>query len=81
MYLFRYLDDKDVFLALYSRLLAKRLLVASGPVADAEGEVIAKLEDACGSEYTGRLRRMITGSLQDSTSVNGWLIVSFKTSA
>ncbi|KAJ3219380.1 Cullin-2 [Dinochytrium kinnereticum] len=58
--LFKYVDDKDVFQKFYSRLLAKRLIFASSVSDDAESNMITRLKNACGFEYTAKLQRMFT---------------------
>ena len=58
MNVFKYLDDKDVFQKFYSKMLAKRLINFSSASDDAEANMISKLKDACGFEYTARLHRM-----------------------
>lgn len=58
--LFKYVDNKDVFLKFYSRLLARRLIYGTSISDEAEANLIAKLKGACGLEYTSKLQRMIT---------------------
>ncbi|KAJ3109444.1 hypothetical protein HDU97_006689 [Phlyctochytrium planicorne] len=58
--LFKYVEDKDVFQKFYSRLLAKRLIFASSISDDAESNMITRLKNACGFEYTAKLQRMFT---------------------
>ncbi|OQV24711.1 Cullin-2 [Hypsibius exemplaris] len=55
---FRFLDDKDVFQRFYSRMMAKRLINKQFISADVETQVVNKLRDACGCDYTGKLMRM-----------------------
>ncbi|KAI0222613.1 hypothetical protein L0F63_006758 [Massospora cicadina] len=71
--LFKYVDDKDVFLKFYSRLLARRLIYATSSSDEAEANLIAKLKGACGLEYTSKLQRMITDA-----ALNGELNQLFK---
>ncbi|RKO84261.1 Cullin, partial [Blyttiomyces helicus] len=58
--LFKYLDDKDVFQKFYSRMLAKRLILATYISDDSEMNMISRLKNACGVEYTSKLQRMFT---------------------
>ena len=58
MVVFKYIEDKDVFQKFYSRLLSKRLINFSSSSDDAESNMITKLKDACGYEYTSKLQRM-----------------------
>ncbi|KAI8854533.1 Cullin family-domain-containing protein [Chytridium lagenaria] len=58
--LFNYVDDKDVYQKFYSRLLAKRLIFASSVSDEAESNMITRLKNACGFEYTAKLQRMFT---------------------
>lgn len=60
MTVFKYVEDKDVFQKFYSKMLAKRLVNGTSASDDAEASMIAKLKDACGFEYTGKLQRMFT---------------------
>lgn len=58
MTVFKYIEDKDVFQKFYSKMLAKRLINFSSASDDAESNMISKLKDACGFEYTSKLTRM-----------------------
>ncbi|XP_063236841.1 cullin-2-like [Bacillus rossius redtenbacheri] len=60
MIIFRYLDEKDVFQNCYSRMLAKRLIHQLSQSLDAEEAMIDKLKQACGYEFTSKLRKMLT---------------------
>lgn len=68
MTIFKYIDDKDVFQKFYSRMLAKRL-VNSAATDDAETNMISKLKEACGFEYTNKLQRMFQ-DMQISKDLN-----------
>ncbi|KAH8921932.1 Cullin-domain-containing protein [Atractiella rhizophila] len=58
MTVFKYIEDKDVFQKFYSKMLAKRLIHFASASDDAESNMISKLKDACGFEYTTKLQRM-----------------------
>jgi Cullin family len=75
MVIFKYIDDKEAFQEIYSKMLAKRL-VQNTASADAEAFMISKLEQACvfaPRKYTGKLRSMI-----ESIGVNENLNEEFK---
>ena len=58
MIIFKYVEDKDVFQKFYSKMLAKRLVQQNSASDDAEANVISKLREMCGYEYTNKLQRM-----------------------
>ncbi|KAJ3118521.1 hypothetical protein HDU96_000937 [Phlyctochytrium bullatum] len=58
--LFEYVEDKDVFQKFYSRLLAKRLIFSASVSDEAESNMITRLKNICGFEYTAKLQRMFT---------------------
>mmetsp|Transcript_3494 Transcript_3494/g.5293 ORF Transcript_3494/g.5293 Transcript_3494/m.5293 type:complete len:680 (-) Transcript_3494:367-2406(-) len=58
--IFRFIDNKDVFQAFYSKMLARRLIHHSSVSDDAEEQVIKNLKHTCGYEYTSKLQRMFT---------------------
>ncbi|KEH41032.1 cullin-3A-like protein [Medicago truncatula] len=60
MFLFRYLQEKDVFEKYYKKHLAKRLLSGKTVSDDAERSLIAKLKTECGYEFTAKLEGMLT---------------------
>ncbi|GJE96479.1 cullin [Phanerochaete sordida] len=60
MALFWYIGDKDVFQQFYTIRLSKRLIHGVSASEEAEAEMIARLKEACGSEYTSKLQRMFT---------------------
>lgn len=60
MVVFKYIEEKDVFMNVYSKLLAKRLIYTTYASEDLEGSMIGKLKSACGYEYTSKLQRMFT---------------------
>ncbi|XP_037038939.1 cullin-1-like [Bradysia coprophila] len=55
---FKYIQDKDVFRALYRIMLAERLIQHTSASDEAELLMFSKLEQACNYEYTAKLRRM-----------------------
>jgi cullin 2 len=57
---FKYIDDKDVYQAFYSRKLAHRLISQLSQSMDAEEAMINRLKQACGYEFTNKLHRMFT---------------------
>jgi cullin 1 len=61
MTVFKFLEDKDVFLTLYTNKLAKRLIHNMSVSDEAESTAVLRLRDACGYEYTSKLSRMLTG--------------------
>ncbi|KAI6782101.1 uncharacterized protein J7T54_002338 [Emericellopsis cladophorae] len=69
MTVFKYIEDKDVFQKIYSRLLARRLVHANSSSDDAEMSMIGKLKEACGFEYTNKLQRMFQ-DMQTSKDLN-----------
>jgi len=60
MVIFKYIEEKDVFMTFYSKSLAKRLIHQTSASEDMEGTMISKLKAACGYEYTSKLQRMFT---------------------
>lgn len=60
MTIFKYLEEKDVFMTFYSKNLANRLIQGTSASEDSEGSMIGKLKSACGFEYTSKLQRMFT---------------------
>ena len=60
MTVFKYVEDKDVFQKFYSQQLAKRLVFHNSASEDSESNMIQKLKEACGYEYTSKLQRMFT---------------------
>ena len=57
---FRYLQDKDIFEALYKQYLAKRLLNQRSTSSEAERLMLAKLKSECGYQFTTKLEGMFT---------------------
>uniref|UniRef100_A0A914C0K7 Cullin family profile domain-containing protein n=1 Tax=Acrobeloides nanus TaxID=290746 RepID=A0A914C0K7_9BILA len=60
MVVFKYIEDKDVFQKFYSKMLAKRLVNELSASDEAESNMIGKLKQMCGFEYTSKLQRMFT---------------------
>lgn len=56
--IFRYLQDKDIFEGFYKNSFSKRLLDQRRVLEDAEKEVIKKLKEECGFQFTQRLEVM-----------------------
>ncbi|KAL8440423.1 hypothetical protein Efla_000311 [Eimeria flavescens] len=68
--LFRYLRDKDLFVAYYKQLLSRRLLQNRTGNIEAEKLFVDKLRAECGQQYTAKLESMfrdllIAGQLMD----------------
>ncbi|KAI8379804.1 Cullin [Radiomyces spectabilis] len=69
--LFKYVDDKDVFQKFYSRMLAKRLIYGASSSEELELNMINRLKEICGVEYTSKLNKMFTDmSLSAELNVN-----------
>ena len=60
MILFKYLEDKDVFLKFYSKMLAKRLTGGTSASEEMEINMLGKMKAFCGFEYTSKLQRMFS---------------------
>lgn len=72
MLVFKYIEDKDVFQTFYSKVLAKRLINGNSASEFLEGtwllpllcslvgQMITKLKQNCGFEYTAKLARMFS---------------------
>eukprot|EP01121_Diplochlamys_sp_Union-15-3_P009627 TRINITY_DN2624_c0_g3_i1.p1 TRINITY_DN2624_c0_g3~~TRINITY_DN2624_c0_g3_i1.p1 ORF type:complete len:772 (-),score=134.47 TRINITY_DN2624_c0_g3_i1:29-2344(-) len=58
MLVFKYIEDKDVFQTFYSKMLAKRLIHSTSASEYLEGQMISRLKQNCGYEYTSKLARM-----------------------
>ena len=56
--IFKFTDEKDVFQKFYSKYLAKRLVTNNSVNDEYEANMIGKLKEQCGYEYTCRLQRM-----------------------
>ena len=63
MLLLKYVEDKDVFLSVYTMKLAKRLIHGACASDESEASMISKLKELCGFEYTTKLQRMFTGQI------------------
>ncbi|CAJ0957504.1 unnamed protein product, partial [Mesorhabditis belari] len=57
---FKYIEDKDVFQQFYTKMLSKRLIGGLSASDTAESQMISKLKQMCGIEYTNKLQRMFT---------------------
>ncbi|KAJ3054632.1 hypothetical protein HK097_001240 [Rhizophlyctis rosea] len=60
MTVFKYVEDKDVFQKFYSQQLAKQFVFHNSAREDVESNMMQKLKEACGYEYTSKLQRMFT---------------------
>lgn len=69
MVIFRYVEDKDVFMKFYSKFLARRLVNQNSASDDAETSMIGKLKEASGFDYTNKLTRMFQ-DVQTSKDLN-----------
>lgn len=58
VHIFKFLKNKDMFESFYKNSLAKRLLDSRRILEDAEREVIKKLKEECGVQFTQRLEVM-----------------------
>lgn len=56
---FKYIEEKDVFLHFFSKMMAKRLINETSASEDLEASMISKLKSVSGFEYTTKLQRMI----------------------
>ncbi|CUA71111.1 Cullin-1 [Rhizoctonia solani] len=56
--LFKYIEDKDVFQAIYRVKLSRRLIYSLSDSSKNEAYMILKLKETCGFEYTDKLQRM-----------------------
>ncbi|ULU08573.1 hypothetical protein L3Y34_019640 [Caenorhabditis briggsae] len=57
--LLAYLNDKDIFLKIYTKYFARRLINGQSASEEAETNFISKLTEAFGCEYTFRLTKMV----------------------
>ncbi|CAI2352929.1 unnamed protein product [Caenorhabditis sp. 36 PRJEB53466] len=57
---FKFVEDKDVFLRYHTRLFSKRLIGGVSASDEAEQIFISKLKDLCGFQYTMRLSNMVS---------------------
>lgn len=55
----QYIEEKDVFLHFFSKMMAKRLINETSASEDLEASMISKLKSVSGFEYTTKLQRMI----------------------
>lgn len=56
--LFRFIEGKDAFEAFYKKDLARRLLMGRSASSDAERNMLRKLRDECGNNFTRNLEQM-----------------------
>jgi cullin 1 len=57
---FKYIQDKDIFLEFYSKLFAYRLVKETSTSDDLEQSMIVKLKEECGFEYTSKFQKMFS---------------------
>lgn len=69
MVMFRFLSEKDVFERYYKNHLAKRLLQAKSLSDDSERQMIHKLRQECGCQFTSKLEGMFK-DINVSTTLN-----------
>jgi len=69
MVMFRFLSEKDVFERYYKNHLAKRLLQAKSLSDESEKNMIAKLRQECGCQFTSKLEGMFK-DINLSTTLN-----------
>jgi cullin 3 len=74
MVLFRYLQEKDVFERYYKQHLAKRLLLNKSLSDDSEKNMITKLKQECGCQFTSKLEGMFK-----DMSISNSMMDEFKT--
>lgn len=58
MTILQFVDEKDAFEKTYTQTLARRLVNGTSLSSDAETNMVTKLKDIRGSEYTNKLQRM-----------------------
>lgn len=56
--IFRYVQDKDVFLKFYHKMFGQRTVMELSVNDDAEALMISKLKDTCGFDYTSKLQQI-----------------------
>lgn len=65
------MNGKDVFVAFYKQLLARRLLLQKTASDDAERSILSKLKQECGAVFTAKLEGMFKVSqLQGVTELS-----------
>ncbi|ORX45430.1 cullin-4-like protein [Piromyces finnis] len=74
MFLFRFINGKDVFEAYYKKDLSKRLLLFSKSInIELEKSMIAKLKDECGGGYTSKLEGMFKDMSVSKDLINDFI--------
>ncbi|CAG8523652.1 5982_t:CDS:10 [Diversispora eburnea] len=68
---------KDIYQKFYSRMLAKRLIYGNSASEEAEANMISRLKNSCGVEYTSKLQRMFT-DITISSDINDSFAVYMK---
>ncbi|CAG8748053.1 40052_t:CDS:10, partial [Gigaspora margarita] len=59
MTIFKYVEDKEIFLKFFTKFFAKRLINKASQSEDAENSLISKLKETCGIGYISKLQRML----------------------
>lgn len=67
---FKYVDDKDFFIKVYSKFFAKRLIYNQSASSELEELLITSLKQACGYQYTSPLQAMFKDSQHVCTDLN-----------
>lgn len=70
IYIFRYLQDKDIFEGFYKNSLAKRLLDQRSVSEEAEKQLIKKLKEECGFQFTQKLEVMFKDIKMSEDTMN-----------
>jgi hypothetical protein len=63
MILLNYIDDTDLFEAIYATKLARRLVYNVSASESREASMISRLKDVCDLSYIRKLQKMLNGSL------------------
>eukprot|EP00750_Incisomonas_marina_P008330 INCI15434.3.p1 GENE.INCI15434.3~~INCI15434.3.p1 ORF type:complete len:848 (-),score=178.00 INCI15434.3:670-3162(-) len=83
MVLFRYINNKDVFEACFSRDLSRRLLLKTSTSSELELAIVQRLKAECGNMYTTKMEGMFQDILRAdglNAQFTAWLLKSARTS-
>ena len=69
---FRYLTDKDVLECYYKGHIVKRLLLGRSVSNDAERQMLGKLKDECGHQFTQKLEGMFNDMKLSTETMEGY---------